>query len=104
VGPQGVPSANAIKERSLGVAIFRRLLNYDPVIDSIVRIAANEIRMRLAQWYQEPTHHQRVGPFLNSALNHFYCPGTQAAVRRALPFFGAVQQCIHAELACSTEE
>lgn len=49
-----------IKERTVGIEVFGRTPDYDTAIDPVVRITANEIRKRLAQWYQEPAHHQRI--------------------------------------------
>lgn len=43
----------SLKERVLGVAVFGRNPDYDSNSDPIVRIAANEIRKRLAQCYEE---------------------------------------------------
>jgi len=43
-----------IKERTLGVEIFGRQPSYDTNADPIVRMTANEIRKRLAQYYQQP--------------------------------------------------
>ena len=43
------------KERTLGVEVFGRSPNYDTNADPIVRRTANEIRKRLAQFYQEST-------------------------------------------------
>lgn len=48
--------ADALKERLLGIEVFDRLPQYDPSTDPIVRIAAGEIRKRLAQYYVEPGH------------------------------------------------
>ena len=42
-----------LKERTLGVEVFGREANYDVSTDPIVRRVANEIRKRLAQYYQE---------------------------------------------------
>lgn len=44
----------SIKERTLGVEVFGRPADYDTNIDPIVRMTANEIRKRLAQYYHEP--------------------------------------------------
>lgn len=49
-----------IKERTIGNEVFGRDVNYDTAVDPVVRITANEIRKRLAQWYQEPDHHHKV--------------------------------------------
>lgn len=51
---------SGVKERTLGIEVFGRDPDYDSSADPIVRITANEIRKRLAQWYQEPAHHQQV--------------------------------------------
>jgi hypothetical protein len=40
-----------LKERIIGVEVFRREANYDTSQDSIVRVTANEVRKRLAQYY-----------------------------------------------------
>jgi hypothetical protein len=43
-----------LRERSLGVAVFDRDPNYDSNEDPVVRIAAGEVRKRLAQYYLQP--------------------------------------------------
>ncbi len=45
--------ADTLKERTLGVALFRRTPDYDTSDDAIVRVKANEVRRRLVQAYQE---------------------------------------------------
>lgn len=40
-----------LKERTIGVEIFSRPLDYAPAEDAIVRVNANEVRKRLAQYY-----------------------------------------------------
>jgi hypothetical protein len=45
-----------IKERTLGIEIFGKDADYDTAADPIVRVTAAEIRKRVAQYYQEPTH------------------------------------------------
>jgi hypothetical protein len=45
-----------IKERTLGIEIFRRDPDYDTASDPIVRVTAAEIRKRVAQYYQDPAH------------------------------------------------
>jgi hypothetical protein len=47
--------AAALKERSLGVDVFRRSPDYDTNADPVVRGTAGEIRKKLAQYYQAPT-------------------------------------------------
>jgi hypothetical protein len=41
-----------VKERTLGIEVFDRDPDYDTSADPIVRMTANEIRKRLAQYYQ----------------------------------------------------
>jgi len=45
-----------LRERSLGVAVFDRDPSYDTNEDPVVRIAAGEVRKRLAQYYLDPGH------------------------------------------------
>ena len=42
-----------LKERTLGIELFGRSVTYDTHDDAIVRVKANEIRKRLAQYYDE---------------------------------------------------
>jgi hypothetical protein len=42
-----------LKERTIGVEVFGRSLDYDPASDPVVRISAAEVRKRLAQYYQK---------------------------------------------------
>jgi hypothetical protein len=45
-----------LKERTLGIEVFGRVVDYDTASDPIVRVTAAEIRKRIAQYYQEPGH------------------------------------------------
>lgn len=40
-----------LKERTIGIEVFRKPGNYDTGQDNIVRVTANEVRKRLAQYY-----------------------------------------------------
>jgi hypothetical protein len=53
-------NAEKIKERTLGIEIFGRDASYDTASDPIVRVTAAEIRKRVAQYYQDPTHEQEM--------------------------------------------
>jgi hypothetical protein len=46
-----------VKERTLGIEVFSREPDYDTSADPIVRMTANEIRKRLAQYYQASSRH-----------------------------------------------
>lgn len=49
-----------LKERLLGVEVFGRSLDYDTNADPVVRGTAGEIRKKLAQYYQDPTHQEEL--------------------------------------------
>jgi hypothetical protein len=49
-------TAQEIKERIIGVEVFDRPADYDLASDPIVRVAAGEIRKRLAQYYVQEGH------------------------------------------------
>jgi|SRR6266567_2668547 len=51
---------DGIKERTLGIEVFGREAVYDTNTDPIVRMTANEIRKRLAQYYQSCSGHLEV--------------------------------------------
>ncbi len=53
-------SPQEIKERTIGVELFGRALDYDTKEDAIVRVKANEIRKRLAVYYASPDAPVRV--------------------------------------------
>ena len=46
-------NAGALKERVVGAEVFGRPPSYDPGSDPVVRIAAGEVRRRLAEYYSE---------------------------------------------------
>lgn len=48
------------KERTLGIEVFSRDASYDTALDPIVRMTANEIRKRIAQYYHEANHANEV--------------------------------------------
>jgi hypothetical protein len=49
-----------LKERTLGIEVFGRALDYDTNLDHIVRSTAGEIRKRIAQYYHEPSHESEI--------------------------------------------
>jgi hypothetical protein len=66
-----------LKERILGVEIFGRPADYDTNSDPIVRVTAAEIRKRIEQYYQDPSHSQEIRFFLpaGSYAPQFSWPG-----------------------------
>jgi hypothetical protein len=48
--------AAELKERTVGIAVFGRDLEYDTNVDHVVRTAACELRRRLIQYYQQTEH------------------------------------------------
>jgi len=49
-----------IKERTIGIKVYGRPEDYDPAEDPVVRLRANEVRKRLAQYYMQSD--QLTGP------------------------------------------
>jgi hypothetical protein len=52
--------ASELKERLLGIEVFRRAPDYDTNSDPVVRVTAAEVRKRIAQYYQEPEHRDEI--------------------------------------------
>ena len=50
----------SLKERSLGFEVFKRDVAYDTNADPVVRVAAGEIRKKLALYYYEPENQDQV--------------------------------------------
>jgi hypothetical protein len=48
--------SDRLRERVLGMDLFSRPVSYDPSEDSVVRVAASDVRKRLAQYYAEEGH------------------------------------------------
>lgn len=51
-----IGATDELKERTLGVTVFRRHPEYDTSADPVVRTTASEIRKRLEVYYAEPGH------------------------------------------------
>jgi len=49
-------AGDELKERSLGVVVFKRSAEYDTSADPVVRNTASEVRKRLEEYYSEPEH------------------------------------------------
>jgi hypothetical protein len=47
--------ASELKERTIGIGVFDRAIDYDTGGDSIVRVTSNEVRKRISQFYAEST-------------------------------------------------
>lgn len=71
-----------LKERTLGIEVFHRPADYDTNVDPVVRIAAGEIRKRLAQYYCDPAHETELRIEVPSGSYH---PDFHFHVTRALP-------------------
>jgi hypothetical protein len=46
-----VQDTEALKERTIGIKVFHRSLDYDTGEDAVVRVTASDVRKRLAQFY-----------------------------------------------------
>ena len=55
-----------MKERSIGIEVFDRTPDYDLANDAIVRVAAGDIRKRLAQYYADEAHRDELHVVLPS--------------------------------------
>lgn len=49
-----------LKERSLGVIVFKRPPEYDTSADPVVRNTASEVRKRLEEYYSDPEHEREL--------------------------------------------
>lgn len=74
-----------LKERLLGIEVFRRAPDYDTNVDPVVRVTAAEVRKRIAQYYLEPghAHEVRIEIPTGSYVPHFYRPPAASAVTSA---------------------
>lgn len=52
--------SEALKERTLGIEVFHRDAQYDTNADPVVRVAAGEVRKKLAQYYYDASHRAEV--------------------------------------------
>lgn len=76
-------ASDDLKERTLGVTVFRRHPEYDTSADPVVRTTASEVRKRLETYYSDPSHANELRITLPVGS---YVPGFQVAPEReALP-------------------
>ncbi len=71
----------SLKEKALGIRVFNRDPDYDPKQDSVVRVTANDVRKRLAQYYG--LGHQselRIDLPPGSYLPDFHSPAEHTAI------------------------
>jgi hypothetical protein len=76
---------NQIKEYSLGVEVFHRGPSYDPDNDSIVRVEANRLRKRLAEYYAGDgvSHDLQIAIPIGQYVPQFMVPDRAAETDRA---------------------
>lgn len=78
-----------LKERSIGVAVFERPPGYDTSEDAAVRVAAGEVRKRLAQFYQDsPPGRVRIDLPPGSYIPEFQALAPEPAVEDHVPAAG----------------
>jgi len=79
-------NAESLKERSIGIQVFKRDPAYDTNADPVVRVAISEIRKKLAQYYYEPANQGqvRIEVPTGSYAPVFSLPGTGATRDGAL--------------------
>ncbi len=75
-----------LKERTLGVEVFGRIVGYDTTSDPIVRVTAAEIRKRIAQYYQEDGHEaeMRISLPPGSYVPHFDWPAVAEEISQEI--------------------
>src|SRR3954451_18837438 len=49
-----------LKERTLGITVFKRLPEYDTSADPVVRNTASEVRKRLEEYYSDPSREREL--------------------------------------------
>ena len=71
---------DCLKERTLGIEVFRRDPQYDTNADPVVRISAGEVRKRLARYYYGPSHKNEIHIELpaGSYVPEFYRPAEES--------------------------
>jgi hypothetical protein len=75
VGRALTGDASSLKERLLGMEIFHRRSDYNTSTDAIVRVTANDVRRRLAQFYaRHPDQDLRISLPLGSYVPDFIRP------------------------------
>lgn len=81
--------AEGIKERTVGIEVFGRRADYDTNSDPIVRVAAGEIRKRIAQYYIEPSHASelRIEVHPGSYVPEFHWPTASPSALKDQPAF-----------------
>ena len=85
-----------LKERTLGVEVFHRPLDYDINLDPVVRLCAGEVRKRLAQYYQSSAHRGELRIELN--------PGSYVPVFSQPPPDAPTFEMIPAEVSSKAEQ
>ncbi len=83
-----------LKERIIGIEVFARPLDYDTGVDSIVRVAAAEIRKRLSRYYRESKHSRelRIELPTRSYVAEFKEPEEIVEHRQPVPKLQIVQE------------
>ncbi|MFL6451751.1 MAG: hypothetical protein ACJ746_29370 [Bryobacteraceae bacterium] len=74
-------AGDELKERTLGIAVFRRSPTYDTSADPVVRNTASEVRKRLGEYYSEVGHQSelRISLPAGGYVPEFLAPSIAAA-------------------------
>ena len=80
-----------LKERTIGMEVFNRKPDYDTSLDPVVRIAASEVRRRIAQYYYQPAHENELRIDLPSGTYspEFHLPVNNAVESVVQPQFAS---------------
>ncbi len=89
-----------LKERPIGIEVYKRPCDYDTNADPIVRVAAGEIRKRIAQYYFEPGHENELRIELPAGhyVPTFSTPESSATSRNSGEPSRTVGSTIHSDL------
>jgi hypothetical protein len=73
----------SLKERIIGMEVFDRSPGYETGDDATVRVAANELRKRLLQYYNEPAHRNelRIDVPIRSYVAEFSIPDSPSETK-----------------------
>ena len=74
-----------LRERRIGIEVFQRPADYDTAEDAVVRVTANELRKRLAQYYLEAGQDSIRPSVCRRVLMRFLFGGSRNSIPRLSP-------------------
>ena len=83
VGRSLIGETDRLKEISIGIEVFRRPRDFDPRIDTVVRVQAANLRRKLAEYYQEEGLDDRV--LIDLPKGHYVPTFQYRSLKKDLP-------------------